>query len=213
MNPLKGLFLTNNASKMHSHWNVHYSVIDLELGRRYFVSKFLSFRPQFGIETAWIGQNRNYKIATTELGLPLEHAIHGKNDFWGIGPRAGVEGTWYFGRHWNLFGIVNGSLLWGRFEDSSRERQISEGLTSLLVDVKDTFRRLAPNAQFQLGFGWESNLAEDRFHLGIKLGYEFQYWWRQNQFLNERQFSSFNFEHESMDLSLNGATLDIRFDF
>lgn len=108
---------------------------------------------------------------------------------------------------------MNGSLLWGRFEDSSRERQISEGLTSLLVDVKDTFRRLAPNAQFQLGFGWESNLAEDRFHLGIKLGYEFQYWWRQNQFLNERQFSSFNFEHESMDLSLNGATLDIRFDF
>jgi hypothetical protein len=64
-----------------------------------------------------------------------------------------------------------------------------------------------------LGLSWDANINDDKNHLGIRLSYEFQYWWRQNQFLNEQQATAANFQHESMDLSINGVTLDVRFDF
>lgn len=213
--PQKGALDTLTANKIEADWDVHNYVIDLELGRRFFVSKFLSFRPQFGLETAWIYQHRHFDVdQPIDLTTGIEgESIHGRCNFWGIGPRTGVEGTWFFGRHFSLFGSVSGALLWGRFDTKNKEKlELSSGDRSSLV-VKDDFHRLVPNAQMALGLSWDANLSEEQYHLGIKLGYEFQYWWRQNQFLNEEQLSFFGLRHESKDMMLNGVTLDVRFDF
>ena len=124
-----------------------------------------------------------------------------------------MEGTWFFGRHFSLFGSISGALLWGRFDTNNKEaRDLPTGDVSSLV-VKDTFHRVVPNAQMALGLSWDANLNDEQNHLGIKLGYEFQYWWRQNQFLNEEQAFFFGLQHESTDMTLNGVTLDVRFDF
>lgn len=215
LNPQKGFAIIENAKKMSSHWDVHYYVLDLEVGRRYFVSKFLAFRPEFGVESAWICQRRRYSIrkdVNPQTGVMGEN-IYGKNNFWGIGPRCGVEGTWYFGRRFSLLGALNAALLWGRFDDHLKETELTSRGKVKAVDINGDFHRLAPNVQMKLGFGWDSNINDDQNHLGIYLSYEFQYWWRQNQFLNEQQFNGMNFQHEAMDLSLNGFTLDVRFDF
>ncbi len=213
--PQKGFGLLQLANKIQSHWNVHYYVIDLELGRSFFVSKFLSFRPQFGIESAWISQRRRYHIETNldpGTGIFGEN-IYGKNNFFGIGPRTGIQGTWRFCPHFNLMGTVAGSLQWGSFDNTLSETALTRLGKVKRVDVDGDLHQLVPNVQMALMLGWDTNIMQDRFHLGIYLGYEFQYWWRQNQFLNQQQFTGTNFEHESRDLSLNGATLDIRFDF
>ncbi len=213
--PQKGFSVIESAKKIRSHWNVHYYVLDFELGRRYFVSKFLAFRPQFGIESAWICQRRRYMFRQDldpSTGITGQN-IYGKNNFWGIGPRAGVEGTWYFDRHFSLMAAVNGALQWGCFDDHLKETELTSGGKVRFVDVDGDFHTLVPNVQMALGFSWASPINEGKNQLGIRLSYEFQYWWRQNQFLNEQQFNATNFQHESMDLTLNGATLDVRFDF
>jgi hypothetical protein len=213
--PQKGAVNTVTADNIKAHWDVHNYVLDLELGRRFFVSKFLAFRPQFGIETAWIFQHRRFKMAQ-----PLDPTtgieggtVRGRCNFWGIGPRAGVEGTWFFGKHFSLFGSANGALLWGHFDTRNKENiETPTGdLPSLRVD--DDFHRLVPNVQMVTGLSWDANIDSDLYHLEVKLGYEFQYWWRQNQFLNEQQPLLFGLQHESKDMTLNGVTLDVRFDF
>ncbi len=213
--PQKGEINTVAANRLKAHWNVHNYVLDFELGRRYFVSKFLAFRPQFGLETAWIFQHRHFTFHQPIIDITRidEGTVHGKCNFWGIGPRAGLEGSWFLGRHFSLFGAINGALLWGQFETKDIERTRAVGISITQVDIKDNFHRLVPNAQLATGIGWDSNIANDRFHLGIRLAYEFQYWWRQNQFLNEEQILFFGLQHESRDMTLNGATLDVRFDF
>lgn len=213
--PQKGLGVVNPATKMSSHWKVHYYVLDFELGRNYFVSKYLAFRPQFGIESALINQRRHYKILGEVNGLTgiFGDRVFGKNNFYGVGPRAGVQGTWYFDRHFSLNGAINGALLWGRFNCHLHETGLTSTSKVKVVDMSDVFHRIVPNVQMALGVGWDGNLFEDLYHLGVRVSYEFQYWWRQNQFLNEQQFNDGNFQSESMDLSLNGVTLDVRFDF
>ncbi|MBS0603840.1 MAG: hypothetical protein JSS60_02250 [Verrucomicrobia bacterium] len=212
--PLKGDPFTLSAKKINSHWDVHYYVLDLELGRSFFVSKFLSFRPQFGIESAWICQRRRYETrqppdpATSLSG----QNIYGKNNFWGIGPRAGLEGSWYLGKHFSLLGSVNGSLQWGHFDAHTKETDYLSTGKLPIFHIDGDFHRLVPNVQMKLEIGWDANINNDENHLGVMLGYEFQYWWRQNQFINE-PFQGFTFQHESMDLSINGLTLAARFDF
>jgi hypothetical protein len=211
----KGAINTLLASEIRGHWDVHNYVIDLEVGRRFFVSKFLSFRPQFGIETAWIFQRRHFSMKKPFdiITQSTSDSIHGKCHDWGIGPRAGVEGTWFFTTHFSVFGSINGALLWSHFETKNKENVGIPFGEITGVEVRDAFHRLVPNVQMATGFSWDSNLSEDRFHLGIKLGYEFQYWWRQNQFLNEQQSLFYGLQHESNDMSINGVTFDVRFDF
>ncbi len=215
LSPQKGTPLDFTTTKMHSRWHIHYYVLDLEIGRSYFVSKYLAFRPQFGIESAWISQRRRYHLKgdTDPTSHLFGQRIYGKNNFWGIGPRAGMKGTWYMCNHFSLIGAVNGALQWGRFDDHLNETSLGTSGKTRIVDVDGDFHRLVPNVQMFLGFSWDANISEDENHLGILLSYEFQYWWRQNQFLNEQQPIATQFQHESKDLSINGVTLNVRYDF
>ncbi len=43
----------------NAKWKTHLNVIDLELGRQFFVSKWLTVRPHFGLRNAWAYQHFN----------------------------------------------------------------------------------------------------------------------------------------------------------
>jgi hypothetical protein len=56
------------ASSARTRWDMHFNVIDLELGRNFWISKFLTLRPHFGLKTGWIHQNQS----TTYSGVSDE---------------------------------------------------------------------------------------------------------------------------------------------
>ncbi|MBS0621151.1 MAG: hypothetical protein JSS61_06805 [Verrucomicrobia bacterium] len=198
-NPQFGMPITTDSEKVHRNWKLDYYVLDWMFGRNFFVSKFLSFRPQLGMEIAWILQKSH--------GVIEAEKVRSKNHFFGVGPRIGIDTNWYLANHFSLFGTLTGALLWGSYEVEERE-------THPFIKANGDIHLMAPNAQTALGLLWDSHLAENRFHLSILLAYEFQYWWRQNQMLTLFESSSAApFRRESQDLSLNGVTLDVRLDF
>lgn len=204
--------LDSLGRKAKVEWNVGYYVLDAELGRHFFVSKFLAFRPFFGIETAWINQHMHFDEHLLPGQDQSRLIVKNKNDFWGIGPRAGFGSNWYFCESVSLFGNVSGALLWGDFD--IREKEKAKGLVPLkLSDISGDMHCIVPNAQMILGIQYDVNFNENCNHIGVKLGYEFQYWWKQNQILTTFVPVSPIFERESGDLSFNGVTLDVRFDF
>ncbi len=111
------------------------------------------------------------------------------NDFGGVGVRLGSELRWYMTRRFALKGDLSGSLLYGHFDVHERKPHLKQNLS-----------RVAPNLEAFLGFQWE------RRPVTISLGYEFSEWFSQNQMTR-------HFDKVHGDLGLQGATLELLFEF
>lgn len=199
-------------------WRIHYSMFDWELGRWYFVSKSLALRPHVGLKGGWIHQKveREWKIDSQNEGkAKLE------NDFWGIGPVGGINTTWMLGsvgmHRFSLFGDFAGALMYGHFDVDHRETFETNEVVKSGNKIHDLDRNLAvAMLQAMFGLGWDTPFNRDRCHFGLKVGYEFQYWFRQNQMLNMKTNPPLNtveYWRNSDDLALQGLTVDFRFDF
>jgi len=218
---LHDLFTFCTSAK--SQFAFTFQSVDLELGRAYFVSGNLSFRPHWGVETAWfdLKQTVRYTGGTAvannvgngnNLGLGL-NTVHVKDnsDFWGLGPRAGVQSQWHLGYGFSIFGNVAGALLFGYFDVDHRER--FTGDANNRVNLHANRHAFSPAVQYQLGLRYDQYLHNNKQHIGIGLGFEGQYWWRMNQMLKIDDEAVLKYERYSEDVNMYGLTLDIKFDF
>jgi hypothetical protein len=198
---------TFSFSKADAHWHVSFYDLDLVLGRNYFVSKYLALHPYFGLTSAWIQQHRQ---VTYTPPSDIAFKVRSKNNFWGIGPRLGMDSQFYLGRSFSLYGDFSGGLLWGDFHVREKEFVPSEGLN--VYSLRDNLHRMVATVGFGLGIAYETNFNHDANHFMVKAGYEGQYWWRQNQMPIYNAFA-IDFTRQSEDLSLQGLTVDFRLDF
>ncbi|MBS0653665.1 MAG: hypothetical protein JSR39_09125 [Verrucomicrobia bacterium] len=190
-------------------WKVHFYALDFELGRNYFVSRYLSLRPFFGLKAAVIDQHRHTRY-TDRMLSDVHIRTRGKCDFWGIGPWTGINGNWHFWRNFSFFGRVAGAIMWGDFDVHEKQTVTNQPVWFDYDIDKD---RIVPMVQFQLGFCWETNLSHDRYHLAFNLSYENQYWWQQNQFPYYPGPTVPKLNPINEDISLQGLTFDVRVDF
>lgn len=127
------------------------------------------------------------------------------NSFWGVGLRLGADTMWGLGAGFSIYGDAAVSLLSSHFNVHQREK----------LDIADTTRANLTNkvdnvvtiGELALGLKWDHFFYKDRYHIGVKLGWEFNAFFNQNQFF--RLFG--NSSHES--LAFQGLTLGFRFDF
>jgi hypothetical protein len=216
--PLKGtpsvtgvdtpLTYVTNAS---SSFKFDYDNLDLELGRNYFISKSLSFRPHFGLRSTWLDltQRTNFSGGNV-LGDNLLQ-VYDSNNFWGMGPRAGVNSKWHLSNGFSVVGNVAGSLLYGYYKVQHQENDTTS--LSNAININANMHRFSPNAQMFLGLSYDKYIFSDKQHIGIALGWEIQYYWRINQMLTSDDFQVLKYERYSEDAAMYGITLDIRWDF
>ncbi len=189
------------------HWKVSFYDLCAVVGRGFFVSKFLSFHPFFALATAWIQQRRHCQFTSN---VNNQIALKSENDFWGIGPRLGVDTQFAFCPHWSLYANASCDLLFAHFD--IREKQDNKTESLEIYNLNYNLNRTVPAMALGLGIAYETNLKADRYHLLIKAGYENRYFWRQNQ-LPTLDLDTPAFQRASEDLSLQGLTLDFRLDF
>lgn len=204
-----GLFTHGNYGA--SQFKFDYDNLDLELGRNYFISRSLSFRPHFGIRNSWIDLSQVVQYTGGVIGVNT-FEVRNSNDFWGIGPRAGVNSKWFLTNGFSVFGNISGSLLWGYYE-VTHEETISNNPQQNYIRIKANMHRFAPNAQLVLGLAYDKYIYNDKQHIGISLGWENIYYWRVNQALKIDDFASDKYERVSEDASMHGITLNVRWDF
>lgn len=211
-------FLFSASAK--SQYDFDYTAIDLEIGRAYFISGKLSFRPHWGLKTAWLDQEQITRYTggnvdpANPAALGLEgNTVHIKDDcdFWGLGPRVGLDSKWHLGYGFSIFGNVAGALLFGYFDVEHKERfsQVSDNR----IKISANRHAFSPTAQMQLGLRYDKYIHDNKQHIGVGLGFEAQYWWRQNQMLKIDDAQVLKYERYSEDVSMHGLTLDIQWDF
>jgi hypothetical protein len=238
-----GPFFTLPGIKASSKWNLHYNVIDLALGRTYFLSKRVAARFQIGVREAWIYQNysAHYSGQITTRSLPTlsivnadvlvntdprTAAMKAHNDFQGSGIRLGTDLLWHFSSQFYLFGKLSGSFLYGEIDvDQTYKAQVINRRSFIATDTTmkndKNYRRLKTNLEGTLGIEWEY-MSKDRHKCyAVAFAYDFVKWFRQN-YLVRSQFSvqnTFGLFAESIsqtergDLSLEGFNLSLRMDF
>ncbi len=178
-----------------AEWKYTFNSLDLELGKRYWLSKCFTLRPFTGIRSAWT--STDFDLSSLRNGLnssavspssgsllntTSENAFH--NTFWGVGFLGGIQPTWFFTPCFSLFASGDVSLLWGgrglKRKDAYTQSQTSVQ-TGLLDGPQYHFKYRSKNSNLcmmqpildlALGIRWENYYCDSRYHLAIDLGWE-----------------------------------------
>jgi hypothetical protein len=221
--PFLGNFYINNAdgsniqaspkyARAQVRWTILFNIFDWELGRKYYISSHLILRPFAGLKGGWIQQKIHTKwlnpINVTSENTFLNGAENLKNDFWGIGPSIGIDSEWKLGClgkvNYHLFADFSGAILGGRwsFKDiyqNDQPQRVSVD-TSNLTGASSMLKAV-------LGLKCIKKLISNRVSFYARIGFESQVW------LNQLQFYSYNTGRLSNPLTLQGAIVDLNFNF
>ncbi len=201
-----------------ARWKLHLNMIDLDLGREFFVSKWMTLRPFVGVRTAWIHQKSTYTFsdATAINSTQVGSLLVGKTNYWGIGPRTGLNTQWGVGGGVSFIGNAAFSLLYGCFHVEDTQTQKFATSSNTAVSNSDGFRVDRPIAEIALGLRWDTMFANDHCHFGIQGAWEHLMFFGQNQFkqfIGTTTASSRSFVANQGDLTIQGWTLSARLDF
>lgn len=206
--PVSGLpTLTNTTTS--ARWHLQMNVFDISLGKPYHVSRYMIMNPFFGLRAAWFDQNYTARyggLFPTQSGAQMDS----KNDYWGVGARAGMNSEWLFGGGFSVLSNLSFSMLYSKF-DVDQDLSLTGGGYSF----DSEFYQNQVNMELQLGVSWGIYFNENRNHLAIQALYEFQEWWDHNWL--RRPFNNpstlGNDTVARGNLTLNGASFRLLFDF
>lgn len=201
----------NFTHKLKARWHFDFDTLDLELGRNFYVSKYISIRPFAGLKGSWIKYNLKMTyVDPISPNDPLQSSMHSqyKDHSWGIGPRLGVNSRWVLGQsNFAFLADVAGSLIWEDFHPSSSTKYLNaQGVPPSIGKIHGHQQELNPVAEVFLGFDWGKCFGK-RFYMNLSAGYEMQYWW------DQQKTTSFLDIQPCEALNLHGLTATLRFDF
>ncbi|NGX50982.1 MAG: hypothetical protein K1060chlam2_00836 [Chlamydiae bacterium] len=162
---------------------IDYDSVDIELRSSSFLSRFLGMETLLGARRVWLDQ---------------EYKGRDSASFDGIGPRVGGRLKWYILSGASLLAEVTGSLLYG-------ETHVKQS------DLKGSSHLFAANLSFFVGLGWD--IYSTATHFGLALGYEAEYYWRQNRMIEVEGRPRMQIGVKADDLAFYGATLKATIEF
>lgn len=203
---------SNFVSAADADWSLHFNNITLELGKMMHVNSFFSMRPHFGLQGSWQNQHfkTKYSVSTSSFAVVGDNKVVFKQNYWGLGIRAGLDTTWKCCDHLALFANATVSGLWGHFKakgksyDTNNDPMVAQNYSNVVISNQiNSFSTLSPVVQVELGLqsDW---IFSDYYRFLVQAGWEEQIWFFQNQ-------------HSSViadtSLILQGLTFKLRFDF
>lgn len=202
------------AQKSEARWRSKLNIIDLDLGREFFVSKWLTLKPFAGIRTMWLHQkfNANY----SNINDPNTVFAHQKCKYWGLGIHTGLNTQWGLGEGWSIFANTAFSNLYGffsvRHEDASFNSATNVTTIALNEGSHERIGRVINDNT--LGIRYDYMFCDDRYHFGVDLFWELHMFFGQNQFLlNVDDTAKGIFIANQGDFTAQGFGVRLRFDF
>jgi hypothetical protein len=198
------------------------NIIDFVMGAYFSPRKFLDIKAFAGLSTAWIDQKFSIHLSggsnsQISNAVVLDDHIRLKNNFWGIGPKFGLNTSWILGWGFSIVGNANATLFYGLFDIKQNESVLLSGLSPRItyLDIDhNRFHLLRANLDLLLGMRWDRMFCNNRTHLSIEAGWENLLFWGQNQLMRfvATGHPGVNVS-ENGDLCLEGLTLKASFAF
>lgn len=195
-----------------SLWRVRFDILDFNFGRSCYIGTLLTFRPFFGVRSAWIHQK--YDVSYTPA-TSSTYQINNTTSSWSVGPETGLDMNWLLGAGCRLIGKAEADLVFTRYTLSVKEQDSTTPSGPLAVNLQEQeLSYLRPHLDLEMGFGWGTYFSNHNYHIDLLAAYGFQVFWNQNMF---RQFVDDVAVGKSYvpngDLYVQGLTVTARFDF
>ncbi len=204
----------DTAIQAKAKWKLFINQVDLSLARPFYTGKYFILQPEAGLSGVWIDQH--LRLRYTRDGIPGFSHVKLENDFYAGGIRAGLDTRFCFCKGWSIFNMTHFGLYYGKFELERKEKFITDNLLSqtLKDSLKNSYRQISPLIQMQMGVRWERGFYNNRYAVALKLAYEYQIYFSQNQFMKIINNDPFPQVVENQgDLCLTGGTFSVLFTF
>ncbi|HSX26106.1 MAG TPA: Lpg1974 family pore-forming outer membrane protein [Chlamydiales bacterium] len=181
--PVEDSASNGNFRNVSADYTLNLNVIDFEMGRGLFISKYLGIRPLLGVRGAYLKQKFHDHFSSaldaTSTGID-ELKFDAHNRFWGVGPRAGLNGEWEMGCGFSIIGKTSASLLYGKthVKAETDESTTTSSAFVLQNSYTDHFWQLAPTLQLLFGFQYATCFWCDTY-FAVSASWEANYWWDQ----------------------------------
>lgn len=202
-------------------WKIDINEFAFDIDYRFCLNPCFSLRPYVGIYGASINQKNNILLDLSAIvlapGAPNlgQVSINRKNDFWGIGPRIGIGGSWNFVQQFSFVFDTNLALLLGKTKAhyNTQFARIGDIITPAVIpnyifDSNKSIWSTRPMASAFLGLNWNA-FCICRSILSLSVGYEVQYWWNQWRGTDSVIDQFLVGQNRNGDLALNGLVASI----
>ncbi|NGX38837.1 MAG: hypothetical protein KR126chlam1_00152 [Chlamydiae bacterium] len=177
-------------NKVRASWKLNFNAIDLELGRKYWLSRCFTLRPFSGVRVAWTRTNFKTRSIREVEPIVMEQASFLEidqdrflNHVWGAGFLLGLQPTWYFCQSFALFGNLDLALLWGKVKAKKNEQYnaaVGEDPSMVITDFdnqySDRFSTMHPILDLAIGLRFEDCFCCNRYRFALDLGWEHHTW-------------------------------------
>jgi hypothetical protein len=201
------------ATSAEGHTKFHMNLLDLEMGREFFVSKWLTLRPFVGGRAAWLTRDFNFEYdLTPNVQNITEVEGHNHNRFRGAGLRTGLNSQWGVGCGWSFFGDLAFSLIYGT--QRIHAHQETDPGDARIEHVHNAWLTARPIMDLALGLRWDRLFFNDVYRIRFQLAWEQHTFWGFNKnmnFMNSTAQGKYAFNQG--DLTLQGLSFQARFDF
>lgn len=200
------------ATEAEGRASLHLNILDGELGREFFVSKWLTLRPFMGIRGIWVnrGFGFEYDLANNQ-GTEIDGHTH--NRFRGAGLIGGLNTQWGLGSGWSFYGNITLALIYGvQRLHQHQDREVGE-TEGRIEHLHNHWTIVRPMLDLGAGLRWDHLFDNDAYRIRLQLGWE-----QHNLFGFEKDMNFVSgvpgkFAYNSGDLSLSGVAFQARFDF
>jgi len=181
-----------NSYKIHHAkgvWEIDLNLLNLEIGRSFFVGKKLIFQPYVGPELAWLDQKYRFNSTYKMPGAPqidLFSQTNNKSDSWLLGPRIGINTHWVIKKGFNFIAKGAYSVFYQQINTSIKEDfdvifppgDLIYRDAKLTGNKKDHF--INSHVECSLGFDYGCFFCRNTKHFNISAEYQFQIYTDQN---------------------------------
>ena len=201
--------------------NLSQNMFDMQLSTVVNSSCCVNIMPVLGLRYVRINQRFNINASggqsTGPTAFVLDDAITMKNNFWGFGPKVGINTTWGSWRGFSIFNAMDVALLYGKFDITQKESVLfSDGVpeTTFLDIQSNRFHLTRANLGLILGLQWQSQRCDRRSNICFSAGWEHQYFFGQNQLMrfSDDKNPGVNTPVQG-DLSTQGLTVAVSLSF
>lgn len=210
------LLNTINSIDISGKWRLDLDVLDVSIGRKYYVGKCLTVATNVGLRASWLDQKTTVNGTGTQqnVNVTIYDSVVNKNK--GVGPRFGIDTDWSFCGCFRFFGNWSTSLLVKSISFSGELKSTQTDTGAILFNNKSSNNKdiltLATNHSMILGFGWGDYWCCNDWYFDLSAAYEFRVYWNQNV-LPQVNIGAFDPTGLYGDLYLHGLVITARLDF
>lgn len=207
----------SNLDRASAHLHLQINMADLEMGREFFVSKWLTLRPHLGFRGAWVRRTFDPKYTGGSIApAGASDDVYRKNSISGFGILGGLDSQWGLGSGWSFYGNFALSMIYGRQHTSLKEYTSTANSNpgTERWDGRNHWTAVRPITDLAIGLRWDHLFADDQYRVRFQVGWEQLLFFGFGQDMNFYDSTAIAANgNQAGDLGLSGISFQARFDF